>query len=1176
MTNKQEFDFYLNAHLESVDKIEAALNKIGVKMDTLRGYTRRYNDESKELTHTIDFIDQLGRKSRAVFKDTADGLVMIGEVAKSTNVELEKMNKLIDATREGYIKSKMPVGGYAGDAELEKRRNFQSELFKKEFELAEKIDRLKRRNASIKHGTLEERKTTVSPVDVIRGAQVGQATEDISGRQLTNFIINTQIAKKEIDEFNAKLEKVKSTARSINFGKRTLVGSDLDAKIQDLKSVNQGFGATLISPKDTDMERKLKEILDTAERIERLRNGINRGRPPAEFQTDQDIFTNKMDRLRRRGIHDSNIIFNRPGSGLSERILDQDASRRDRGLGPLAPGGRDRDIEALRQYNSDHIRKVAEAYGVLKRDGMDAAKGLSGAWGGYAKFWASGFLAKSINDFKNALVGASKEARELDKQVALIRTLSEGKPSQSVEFSNILGLSNKTGFDAKDVAAAKFEALSQQIPDTQANKFIETAAVLARATGSSLEETEKLLATTLNAYGMDISKVTELSDMFFKTIDLGNVSMKELSQNFGRATPVAKTLGVSVAELLTAIDVVSKSGVPTATAITQVTNAMLKAIDPSEKTKELYRKMGVETGAQAVAMKGFLPLFKEFIEMSQNLPETGREFFPDIRGFQAFAAIKNNLEGSAKDFEAISKHSKDSAKNAADLVNAVDGQKLTNSLNRLENAWTRIGQKINKALNAAMEFAEQGADSYEKNFQRPEGFNKEELERQQGDSGVGPRNRRFDKFMRDNAQEADDRLTKFKASMGLGILTNQRIKNMSNIKSFNGEFEEFVDGVQVKMNRLFAFMKNAAKGLIDLDAIMAKSSFAMKSKIAGVNINYLNAKGRTNFIDYAAMKGADPFFPVGAGPEEQAKVLRERMLAIQGAEVNRLRKEGESAFQSNDFESGKARFAEARTIVKTVLEQAFQDMLSGKVDVNEVLKAEGILSNLDAQERKLLTTGGKTPEQIDLLKKNFDEMLKFKVFNDKGEFAFGSRKDAEDKFAKLFGDATKGATPDILKEAQAFKDMVFRGFDLAQLDQRLLEQIQILTEIKNNTALAVGKNLETLTKVILGSPGSPPAVIQTPGEVKAKSQLVGFNGQSGPAPGSGQITGPDGRVLTPNDIPGTVKSMPSNKVNSDNLSVIINDVNLNLPNVKDPNSFNMGADDIRRMVRRGILNGASK
>ena len=183
-----------------------------------------------------------------------------------------------------------------------------------------------------------------------------------------------------------------------------------------------------------------------------------------------------------------------------------------------------------------------------------------------------------------ALAASVKWAAEYETAVAKVSTIMDTNTMSVGQMSDsIMQLSNDTGIAASDLANSVYDAISAGRETGEAVEFVAQATDLARAGFSDTGTSLNLLSTILNAYGLEASEVTNISDKLINTQNRGRTTVAELASSMGSVIPTAAAFGVNLDQLASAYVVMTKNGIDTAAATTYL-SGMLNELGKSGTT----------------------------------------------------------------------------------------------------------------------------------------------------------------------------------------------------------------------------------------------------------------------------------------------------------------------------------------------------------------------------------------------------------------------------------------------------------------------------------------------------------------------------------------------------------------------------------------------------------------
>lgn len=226
------------------------------------------------------------------------------------------------------------------------------------------------------------------------------------------------------------------------------------------------------------------------------------------------------------------------------------------------------DLEEQAGQSAVALQKIANAGESLKSAGdkvTDVGKKMSVV--------SAGIVA--------AGTASTKAALDFEDAMAKVSTIADATevPIDELEKA-ILDLSNQTGISSTEIADNVYNAISAGQSTGDAVNFVSNSTKLAKAGFADAGDALDILTTILNAYGLEASEVTNVSDMLIQTQNLGKTTVAELSSAMGKVIPTANAYGVQLDQLCAGYAIMTANGVATAESTTYM-NSMLNELGKS-------------------------------------------------------------------------------------------------------------------------------------------------------------------------------------------------------------------------------------------------------------------------------------------------------------------------------------------------------------------------------------------------------------------------------------------------------------------------------------------------------------------------------------------------------------------------------------------------------------------
>lgn len=323
------------------------------------------------------------------------------------------------------------------------------------------------------------------------------------------------------------------------------------------------------------------------------------------------------------------------------------------------------------RLNNDKLRQdAAQSSRIFERignsavaDGARIDKAYNNIAGTIAKIGgtlAVGSLAKDLYTLSS----------EFEKSMLSVTTISTTVTDNLSDFQQkIINLTKTTTLTADEGAKALYQIVSAGHDGAAGMKILEISAKSALGGMTDTTTAADAITTLLNAYKVSADEADKVSDQLFTTARLGKTTFGELGRSIAQAAPVAASYGVEMDQVLAAVATLTKSGTPTAQAMTQIRAAILATSkelgDGAFKTRtfqEALQEVARRAGGSELKLKELIPEVEavngvlgltginaqmaasDLAEMNNSAGETEKAFTKMRNGTEAQVKIlKNNI-----------------------------------------------------------------------------------------------------------------------------------------------------------------------------------------------------------------------------------------------------------------------------------------------------------------------------------------------------------------------------------------------------------------------------------------------------------------------------------------------------------------------------------------------------
>lgn len=220
--------------------------------------------------------------------------------------------------------------------------------------------------------------------------------------------------------------------------------------------------------------------------------------------------------------------------------------------------------------NSGLQQGVVSAQGILRGFASNVSK--MDVFAGLAMGGAYAFSSIATNAYN-----ASKAYETSMKE---IQTISEATQN---DFDGMSESIMKVGLEvpqtADELAKAFYQIASAGYDGAEGLNLLDISAKAAIGGVTDVETAADGITTAMNAWKISADGAETITDQLFKTVKLGKTTFPELSNNLSQVASIAASADIPLNEILGAIATLTKQGVPTAQAFTQIKSAILSTND---------------------------------------------------------------------------------------------------------------------------------------------------------------------------------------------------------------------------------------------------------------------------------------------------------------------------------------------------------------------------------------------------------------------------------------------------------------------------------------------------------------------------------------------------------------------------------------------------------------------
>lgn len=247
--------------------------------------------------------------------------------------------------------------------------------------------------------------------------------------------------------------------------------------------------------------------------------------------------------------------------------------------------------------------------------------------------------------------GATREASGFATAMAEVSTLLDDTSSIDGLSDSVRELAREYGGSAQGQAKALYQVISAGAQDaTQATEYLTVANKLAIGGVTDITTAADGLTSILNAYSESAGGAASVSDAMFVAMKAGKTTIGELSNAVGQVAPLAAQAGVGMEELLGATAALTKGGLKTSEAMTQLRAIVAAVVKPTKEAADTAKELGIDFNTTAIRGQGLAKWLEEIKQKTGGSEEEMAKLFGSVEALGAVFALTGN---ASADFAAI-------------------------------------------------------------------------------------------------------------------------------------------------------------------------------------------------------------------------------------------------------------------------------------------------------------------------------------------------------------------------------------------------------------------------------------------------------------------------------------------------------------------------------------------
>lgn len=292
---------------------------------------------------------------------------------------------------------------------------------------------------------------------------------------------------------------------------------------------------------------------------------------------------------------------------------------------------------------------------------------------------------------------------EFEAAMSRVQAISgaTGKDLEALtEKAKELGASTK--YSAPEVAAAMEEMAKAGWNTQQILEGMEGVLDAAAASGEGLATTSTIVADAITGFGLAAKDSTHVADLLTQAANAGTIDIADLGETFKYIAPVARTMGLSIEDVTTAVSAMSMAGIKGSQAGTSLRTVLTRMVKPTEAVSVAMNELGINLTNQDGSFKSLDQIVKEMRKSFSGLTDEQKTYYATIlAGQEGMSGLLALLNLSQDEYDAIAE-SMDNCNGVAKETAAVMQQNLSSAMEQLGGGLETIAISIYEKVAPAL------------------------------------------------------------------------------------------------------------------------------------------------------------------------------------------------------------------------------------------------------------------------------------------------------------------------------------------------------------------------------------------------------------------------------------------------------------------------------------------
>lgn len=299
-------------------------------------------------------------------------------------------------------------------------------------------------------------------------------------------------------------------------------------------------------------------------------------------------------------------------------------------------------------------------------------------------------------------IGSVKAFSDMEYGIKKVQTISS-KSFEDIK-KGARELAKTYGANMGDILEANYDMVSAMGDITESHRVMDQAAQLSMAGFTSLGGAVNALSGVMNAYKMEATEVTKVSDVLMTIQNRGVTNIEQLQASLSTVIPTAASLGIRFEDIAAAMATMTSNKIPTAQATTQIRAALAELAKEGTSASKAFKQLTGESFIEFINKGGDLGQAFEIISIGAE--KSGKTLYDVFGSVEAAGAVINltgiNLQKMRENQDAVALSAGTTKKASKEMIDTFKVQ--FNILREtLKQAAGTIGEQLTPKLREAIE-----------------------------------------------------------------------------------------------------------------------------------------------------------------------------------------------------------------------------------------------------------------------------------------------------------------------------------------------------------------------------------------------------------------------------------------------------------------------------------------